>query len=386
MTVPRIAAPLLRKMARGFPVIAITGPRQSGKSTLAREVFSHLPYVTLENLDTRRVALADPHRFLARFPKGAVLDEVQRAPDLLSYLQSHVDASQRMGEFVITGSQQFGLMDGINQSLAGRVGMLQLLPLSNAELLQSAAASASLEERMWRGGYPALHNRRRELQPTLWFAGYIATYLERDVRQVLNISDLALFQRFVLMCAARSGQLLNLNSLASDCGISQPTARQWLTVLQASYVVTLLAPFHRNFGKRLVKTPKLYFLDTGLLCQLLRIPDPRTLLTHALRGAIFETWVVTEVIKHRFNQGLTADVYFWRDNHGTELDLVFEEASRLQAVEIKSGSTFSMEWLQTARRWTAMVGETTAPSIVVYGGPESFDVADARAVSWRDLK
>jgi uncharacterized protein len=386
MTVPRTAAPLLKKMARGFPVIAITGPRQSGKSTLAREVFSEHPYVTLEDLDTRRIALDDPRRFLARFPNGAVLDEVQRAPELLSYLQSHVDASRRMGEFVVTGSQQFGLMDGINQSLAGRVGMLQLLPLSNAELLNSPSVNAPLEDRMWRGGYPALHARLNDLQPSTWFASYIATYLERDVRQVLNISDLGQFQRFVLMCAARSGQLLNLNSLASDCGISQPTARQWLTVLQASYVVTLLQPYHRNFGKRLVKTPKLYFLDTGVLCHLLRIADPQTLLTHALRGAIFETWVVTEVIKHRYNQGVAADIYFWRDNHGVELDLVFEDAGRPQAVEVKSGSTFSMDWLNTARRWKALVGETAAQPIVVYGGKESFELADARAVSWRDLK
>ena len=385
MTIARTAAPLLARLARGFPVIAITGPRQSGKSTLAREVFSHHPYVTLEDPDTRRIALADPRRFLARFPNGAVLDEVQRAPELLSYLQGRVDAAQRMGEFVITGSQQFGLMDGITQSLAGRVGMLQLLPLSNAELRQSESAKASLEDRMWRGGYPALHARGRDLQPQTWFASYVATYLERDVRQVLNVSDLALFQRFVLMCAARSGQLLNLNSLAADCGISQPTARRWLTVLQASYVVALLPPYHRNFGKRLVKSPKLYFLDTGLLCHLLRIADPLTLQTHALRGAIFETWVVTEVIKHRFNQGLAADLYFWRDNHGVELDLVFEDAGRLQSVEIKSGTTFAMDWLQTARRWKALAGDDAAQPIVLYGGQSSFDLADARVLSWREI-
>ena len=385
MTLARTATSLLGQLARGFPVIAITGPRQSGKSTLARETFARHPYVTLEDPDTRSVALADPRRFLARFPNGAVLDEVQRAPELLSYLQGRVDAAQRMGEFVVTGSQQFGLMDGITQSLAGRVGMLQLLPLSHAELRQSASAGASLEESLWRGGYPALHAQFRELQPQTWFASYVATYLERDVRQVLNIGNLALFQRFVLMCAARSGQLLNLNSLAADCGISQPTARQWLTVLQASYVVMLLPPYHRNFGKRLVKTPKLYFLDTGLLCYLLRIADALTLQTHAMRGAIFETWVVTEVIKHRYNQGLSADLYFWRDNHGTEVDLVFEDAGRLQAVEIKSGTTFAMDWLALARRWKVMAGNDAAQPIVLYGGTESFELADARVVSWRDI-
>ncbi|MDE2300332.1 MAG: ATP-binding protein [Burkholderiales bacterium] len=385
MTIARTAANLLARLARGFPVIAIAGPRQSGKSTLAREVFAQRPYVTLEDPDTRALALADPRRFLARFSDGAVLDEVQRAPELLSYLQGRVDANQRMGEFIVTGSQQFGLMDGITQSLAGRVGMLQLLPLSNVELLHSASAGASLEERMWLGGYPALHAQFRELQPQTWFASYVATYLERDVRQLLNVSNLALFQRFVLMCAARSGQLLNLSSLAADCGISQPTARQWLTVLQASYVVTLLPPYHRNFGKRLVKTPKLYFLDTGLLCHLLRVADALALQTHAQRGAIFETWVVTEVIKHRYNQGLAADLYFWRDNHGVELDLVYEDAGRLQAVEIKSGTTFAMDWLAGARRWKAMAGADAAPPIVLYGGAESFELADARVVSWREI-
>ena len=385
MTLPRAATALLTQLARGFQVIAITGPRQSGKSTLAREAFPHHPYVTLEDPDTRALALADPRRFLARFPKGAVLDEVQRAPELLSYLQGRVDAHQRMGEFIVTGSQQFGLMDRITQSLAGRVGLLQLLPLTNAELQPSASAGASLEERLWRGGYPALHAQFRDLLPPTWFAGYVATYLERDVRQVLNVANLALFQRFVLMCAARSGQLLNLNSLAADCGISQPTARQWLTVLQASYVLTLLPPYHRNFGKRLVKTPKLYFLDTGLLCHLLRIPDALALQTHALRGPIFETWVVTEVIKHRFNLGLAADLYFWRDNHGTEVDLVFEDGGRMQAVEIKSGTTFAMDWLSAPRRWKAMAGTAAAQPIVVYGGAESFELDEARVMSWRAI-
>ncbi len=378
---PRHALHTLMALAAGFPVVAITGPRQSGKTTLARQAFGHLPYVNLEDPDTRELALADPRRFFARLPDGAVLDEVQRAPALMSYLLGIADASPAMGRWVLTGSQQFGLMDGIGQSLAGRVGLLTLLPLAHAEL----PAAATLEQRLWRGGYPALHAEHRNPQPAHWFAGYLATYVERDVRHLLNVGNLLTFQRFITMCAARSGQLLNLNSLAADCGISQPTARQWLTVLQASHLVALLPPYHRNFGKRLVKTPKLYFLDSGLLCHLMRIASPDDLLHHALRGAIFETWVVSETLKHRFNRGLSADLYFWRDNHGLEVDLVFEYGQRLQAVECKSGVTYSADWLGPARRWCQTVGVEAAAPVLVYGGGSSHARADHQVLSWQDL-
>jgi uncharacterized protein len=382
----RDARTLLLRLSAGFPVVAVTGPRQSGKTTLVRSAFPRHGYVTLEDPDTRALALADPRRFLARFGQGAVLDEVQRAPELLSYLQGMVDERQRMGEFVLTGSQQFGLLDGITQSLAGRAGMARLLPLSLAEMRRNRLPRAALEQTLFVGGYPALHAARgAALDPHSWFSSYVATYLERDVRQVLAVADLALFQRFVSLCAARSGQLLNLNSLAADCGIAQPTARRWLTVLQASDVVALLPPYHRNFGKRLVKTPKLYFLDTGLLCWLLRVPDAATLLTHAARGAIFETWVIAETLKHRLHHGLPADLYFWRDNHGTEIDLVFEHQGRLQAVEIKSGATFASDWLAPCRRWRAMVGADAALPIVVWGGADSFELEDARVLSWADV-
>jgi predicted AAA+ superfamily ATPase len=299
-----------------------------------------------------------------------------------------VDDSPQMGRFVLTGSQQFGLLDGISQSLAGRVGMLTLLPLAHSELLAAqppAAPRPSLEQRLWRGGYPALHAQHRQPEPTHWFAAYVSTYIERDVRQLLNVANLLTFQRFLLMCAARSAQLLNLNSLASDCGISQPTARQWLTVLQASHIVTLVSPYFRNFGKRLVKTPKLYFLDTGLLCHLLRITRAEELQVHAARGAVFETWVVAETLKHRLNQGLSPDLYFWRDNHGLEMDLVFEHGGRLHGVECKSGLTYSSDWLAPARRWQALAGAEAAQPLLVYGGDTSHERDDHGVLSWHDL-
>ncbi|MDP3083572.1 MAG: DUF4143 domain-containing protein, partial [Rubrivivax sp.] len=245
--------------------------------------------------------------------------------------------------------------------------------------------SGSLEDCLWRGGYPALHAAHRQTDPAHWFAAYVATYVERDVRQLLNVGNLMTFQRFLTMCAARSGQLLNLNSLASDCGISQPTARQWLTVLQASHLVALVAPYHRNFGKRQVKTPKLYFLDTGLLCHLLRIASPFELQVHAARGAVFETWVVSETLKHRFNLGLSADLYFWRDNHGLEVDLVFEHQGRLHSVECKSGTTYASDWLAPARRWRQAAGAQAAPPVLVYGGDASHEREDHRVLSWREL-
>lgn len=384
--IERQASQLLKQMARGFPVVALTGPRQSGKTTLARRTFPDKPYFSLEDLETRQRILADPRQFFSLLPFGAVLDEVQRCPEVLSCLQGVVDERARMGEFVITGSQQFGLLGQITQSLAGRVGLVHLLPLSLRELAHAGLAGKTLEQVVWAGGYPALFDRRRQLgNPAQWLSAYAATYIERDVRQVLGVSNLSLFQRFVLMCAARTGQLLNLSALAADCGISHTAARNWLTVLEASYVVHLLQPYHQNFGKRLVKMPKLYFLDTGLLCHLLRIDSPQTLATHALRGAIFESWVVTETLKHRWNQGLQADIYFWRDNHGTEVDLLFEHAGKLHAVEIKSGATFSPDWLHGCQRWQRYAGAAAAAPVVVYGGRDSYVVNGVHVMAWQTL-
>ncbi|MBM3342069.1 MAG: ATP-binding protein [Betaproteobacteria bacterium] len=379
--IPRHAAPALRKLARGFPIVAITGPRQSGKTTLARETFPQKPYVSLEDPDERAFAASDARGFLARFPRGAILDEVQRAPALFSYLQTIVDSHPVAGRFVLTGSQQFGLVGNITQTLAGRVGLIQLLPFSLGEL-PAAHAKQSLPAALWRGLYPPLFSRR--VDPAQWYANYNMTYVERDVRQIAAVSNLTRFQRFLKMCAARCGQILNLSSLGADCGISHVTARAWLTVLEAGYIVFLLQPYHANFGKRLIKSPKLYFYDTGLASYLLDIRNATQMETHAARGGLFESLIVAEWLKHRYNQGLAANAYFWRDNVGDEIDLVVEDGRKLRALEIKSGATIASDWTRTLAKWTGWAGTRGVAPAVVYGGHQSMQRQGTQYVAWRD--
>ena len=381
--IPRAATPTLERLAKGFPVIVISGPRQSGKTTLAKSVFSHKTYVSLENPDERAFAQEDPKRFLQRFPDGAVLDEVQRCPELLSWLQGLVDERGIMGDFVLTGSAQFDLMAGVTQSLAGRAARVELLPLSATELAATQQAPADLNSALFQGGYPALYDRK--LTPQDWFANYIATYLERDVRQLITVRDLSQFQTFVKMCAARSGQLLNLTSLGADCGVSSVTAKHWLSVLEASYIVTLLQPHHRNFGKRLVKAPKLYFCDVGLAAWLLGIRDVSTLDTHSARGALFETYVVSELTKQRLNAGQPRDLYFWRDSAGNEVDVLIESAQGLQAIEIKSGSTFASDWSSGLKKWNKVAGEESLQPSLVYGGTQSYAREGVQVWGWQDI-
>ena len=381
---PRQARTALDRLARGFPVLALTGPRQSGKTTLARATFPDKPYVSLENPDERDFAEQDPKRFLARFPEGAILDEVQRCPALLSWLQGLVDERQVMGQFVLTGSAQFDLIAGMSQSLAGRVGRVELLPLSLAEMQDGSCLPSTLDRLLLNGAYPAIY--QRDLTANDWFPNYVATYLERDVRQIIAVRDLSQFQRFVRMCAARSGQLLNLAALGADCGISAVTAREWLSVLEASYLVTRLPPYFQNFGKRLVKSPKLYFLDVGLMAWLLGIRDELSIATHAARGALFETWVVSELIKQRFNAGQPADLYFWRDSAGHEIDVMFETPSGLQAVEIKSGSTFASDWVDGLKKWQKFTGDTPIlKPILIYGGTDSHEREHCLLTGWQDM-
>lgn len=386
--IPRQATATLLRLAKGFPIVLLTGPRQSGKTTLAKSTFADKAYVSLEHPDEREFAEQDPKRFLQRFAHGAVLDEVQRCPALLSYLQGVVDERKIMGDFILTGSAQLGLISGVTQSLAGRVGRIELLPLAQAELALSKQLPTTLEQALFQGGYPALYDR--QISPNDWFANYVATYLERDVRQLIAVRDLTQFQRFVKMCAARSGQLLNLAALGADCGISAVTAREWLTVLETSYLVTRLTPYYANFGKRLVKTPKLYFLDAGLMAWLLGIQHPSTIETHAMRGALFETYVVSELLKQRYNQGLPNNLFFWRDNVGHEVDVLYETPhdetpQGLQAIEIKSGSTFATDWPNAANQWRSFAGAQALKPMIIYGGNDSYARENCAVMGWQAI-
>ncbi len=381
--IPRQAAPVLQKLALGYPILAITGPRQAGKTTLAQTTFPDKRYLSLEDPDQRAFAEEDPRAFLARLPQGAILDEAQRCPALFSYLQTRVDAEKKMGQFVLTGSQQFGLLSNITQTLAGRVGMVQLLPFSLQEMQRGELAIHDLDDLMWRGMYPPVHDR--QLAPEHWFANYLVTYVERDVRQLIEVQNLSLFQRFIKLCAARCGQLLNLSSLASDCGVSHKTVNAWISVLEASYVVFLLQPHHQNFGKRLVKTPKLYFVDTGLAAYLLGIRDPQHLSIHSARGALFENFVISELLKRRYHQGLPSNLFFWRNNAGDEVDLLIEKGDQLVPVEIKSGQTFTSDFLAGLQKWMRLAGETCLAPRLVYGGEENMSHSGVLVQSWKAI-
>lgn len=361
--IPRTAHATLLALSRLYPIVAMTGPRQSGKTTLVRAAFAEKPYASLEEPDVREYASEDPRGFLAQFPDGAVLDEVQRTPAILSYLQGIVDTDRRPGLFILTGSQQFGLLSGVTQSLAGRVGLLQLLPFSLDEL-SAARPPPSLEDLLFGGLYPPVWDRG--VPPHVWYADYTATYLERDVRQMVNVRDLAAFQRLLRMCATRTGQAVNLSALASDCGITHGTASAWLSVLEASHLVLRLPPHFRNLGKRLVKTPKLYFLDTGLAAWLAGVRSAADLRYGPLRGPLFETWVVAEAVKRIKHRLLPLQAYFWRDSGGNEIDLLVERGARLIPLECKAGATTASDWFKPIEQFLDLAGGDEG--VLVFGG------------------
>ncbi|MDD2898527.1 MAG: ATP-binding protein [Desulfuromonadaceae bacterium] len=376
----REAQDTVLKLAECFPFVAVTGPRQSGKTTLVRDTFPDKPYISLEDPDAREFADSDPRGFLARYTDGAILDEVQRCPQLFSYLQTRSDLDGRQGLYILTGSQQFGLLSGITQSLAGRVGMVQLLPFSAGELKLAGLLGASNDAVLFRGMYPPLYDR--PLTTEQWFPGYVATFLERDVRQMVNIRDLSAFQRFLRLCAGRTGQLLNLSSLSNDCGITHNTAKSWISILEAGYIVHLLQPHYKNFNKRLVKTPKLFFYDTGLVAWLLGIQNESQLALHPQRGAVFETWVVAELLKTRFNSGLPSNLYFWRDNTGNEVDVLIDKGLILEPVEIKSGQTVTADSFAGLRKFSTLAGKTAGRAKLLYGGNERQERLDVDVLPW----
>lgn len=372
-----------------MPVVAVTGPRQSGKTTLCREVFPDRPYVSLEALDAREFAETDPRGFLAAHRDGAVLDEIQRAPSLLSYLQGEVDERPEPGRFIVTGSQHFGLAEAITQTLAGRIALLHLLPPSLDELMRfDHAATGDLWELLWTGSYPRIYDRG--LDAGRWLADYATTYVQRDVRQVLNVTDLEAFTTFLRLAAGRTATEVNLSALGGDAGVSHNTARSWLSVLETSFVSTRVPAWTTSRRKQIVKAPKLHFLDTGLTCHLLGITEPSQLRLHPLRGAVFESWVAAEVLKARLHRGTEARLFHYREARGLEVDLLLERGDRLVAVEAKSGATVARDFLRPLTRLREVLAEraphVTVDARLVYGGDEPQQRSDATVIPWRAVQ
>ena len=383
--ISRDLAPRLTTAAQTWPSITLTGPRQSGKTTLCRELFSRHRYESLEAPDVREFATEDPRSFLAGLPGGAVLDEIQRVPDLLSYLQGIIDANPVPGRWILTGSQNLSLLESVSQSLAGRTAVHNLLPLTRGETQRFPRHPETLDETLFTGSYPRIFNENRNASD--WLGSYVATYIERDVRMVSNVGDLATFQRFVALCAGRTAQLLNYSSLAGDCGISQPTAKAWLSILETSFITFRLPVLATNLRKRLVKLPKLHFYDTGLVCWLLGIRGPEQLRSHPLRGAIFESWVVSEIAKRRANQGEANGISFYRDRNGAEVDLIIETPNRTTIIEAKSSETPSSSLFDGSRRVRRHLAQSTrrCSVVVVHGGDHSQRRGTDSLIPWREL-
>jgi len=365
-----------------YPVVTLTGPRQSGKSTLVRHVFPEKKYVSLEDPDTQLFARQDPRGFLNTY-NNAVIDEAQKVPEIFSYIQTLVDNTDTPGQFILTGSSNFLLFEKITQSLAGRTAVLQLLPFSIREI-HSIKGFTDYEDYLFTGFYPRIY--KMDIHPGDFYPGYTKTYVERDVRTLRNIPDLIQFQLFVKLCAGRIGQLLNLSSLANDCGISHTTAKSWISVLEASFIIFLLRPHHKNFNKRLIKMPKLYFYDPGLAAYLLDIQSAEQVKTHYSKGALFELMIISEIMKRRLSQGQSAGVHFWRDKNGNEIDCLLESKGSLLPIEIKSGRTVSSDYFKGTDYFLKLAGNLASKPYIVYGGTENQQRTTADVVSWNCLE
>ena len=372
---------VMLEMYQFFPVITMTGPRQSGKTTLLRNVFKQLPYYSLENLDVRRFALNDPVGFLTQHPEGMILDEVQNAPDLLSYIQGMVDETPEK-RFVLSGSSQFSVKRQITQSLAGRTGVLELLPLSYSEVKKDADEE-TLDSVILKGFFPALYSGKNIFN--LLYPSYVKTYLERDVRDLLQIKDLMQFQTFLRLCAGRIGSLFNASELSGEVGVSANTIKSWLSVLEASYIITMLPPFYENTRKRLTKTPKLYFCDTGLACYLLGIETEQQLARDKMRGHLFENFIITEALKCRYNKGKESNLYFYRDSNGVEVDLLIKNGSDYTAVEIKSSQTYHPDFQAGIRTLSTVMKERITNKVILYAGDFENETADIKLLNYQKM-
>ncbi|MBN2479561.1 MAG: ATP-binding protein [Parachlamydiales bacterium] len=374
----------LIEVSKKFPVVALLGPRQTGKTTTSRCVFNSHNYVSLENLDQREFAISDPKGFLKTNHNGhgMIIDEIQYAPDLLSYIQTQVDESQKPGEFILTGSQNFLIHEKISQTLAGRIFVATLLPFSIDELKSSKLFSNDINKSIFFGFYPRII--AQNINPVDWYPNYIRTYIERDIRLIKNITDLHLFQKFIKLCAGRIGQLLNFSSLANDCGISINTVKSWISVLEQSYIIFLLYPHFNNFSKRIIKMPKLYFFDTALACSLLELEKESQVMNHYLKGNLFESLIISDLLKQRYNKGLTSNLSFYRDRIGHEIDCIFHKGNELIPIEIKISQTFNTEYLTEIRYWQKIM-KSTQKGLVVYGGEDNQIRQIANVLSWHEI-
>ena len=379
--IPRLLTKELKKSAREYSVVAVLGPRQSGKTTLTKQTFPGKKYISMEDLNNREFALQDPKGFLETYSKGTIIDEAQRTPNLLSYIQTKVDREQKKGQFILTGSSQFLLEEKITQSLAGRVSLLRLLPLSLKELRPYNKIKNS-NKVIFKGFYPQLHTEN--IRTSRWFSNYTETYVNKDVRLIKNVSNLSQFNTFLKMCAARTGQLINLQSLANDCGIAQNTVKSWLSLLESSFIIKKLPPYYKNFNKRLTKSSKIFFYDTGLLCYLLSIKSPEEINTHSLKGALFENLIFMEIEKHFFNSGEMPPVYFWRNQQGHEIDFLIDEKI-LKAIEVKSGQTLNHDFFNNIAYFKTIT-RSKIKSYLIYGGMENQVRQNAIALSWSKME
>ena len=377
--IERTLASKVTSLAQKFQVITLTGPRQSGKTTLVKATFPDLPYVSLEEPDIRQIALTDPRGFLSNYPNGVILDEIQNTPELFSYVQRIVDENRQI-QFILTGSSNFLLMEKISQTLAGRTAVLHLLPFSLQELEPLAD---SYENLIFKGQYPRIYDRT--IPPPDFYPSYIQTYVDRDVRMIKNIGDINAFIQFTQLCAGRIGQPLNNASLANDAGISPNTAKSWLSILESSYILYRLQPYHRNFNKRLIKSPKLYFYDTGVACSLLGIREQEQVNLHYMKGSLFENLILNEFIKRSYNRGENRQPYYWQDNHGKEIDCLLVNGEKVAAVEIKSGKTISTSYFENLIYWRSMTALPENQVYVVYGGEQSMQTSAGTLISWKDL-